>query len=491
LAPPGINLLQYWLHNPLYGYGIWVPVLAVYLSWKRGWVVETPPERFPRLAAVVVVAYFACLPVARVVQVANADWRFTDWVLSSSAAVALLALVTGWGGLKLLARQWFPIVFLLTAVPWPTSIEHGFTDHALRGCTVVVEELLALGGVAAVASGRALHTTIGPVGLTDDCSGIRSVQLALMASLFWIGFFGLRNLRALVMLGAGLLTAVLFNVMRASVLVYGAASSGRPEVVHEWHDPAGNLAQVALMLALPGIGRLLRGQREPMGAFGPGETVFRGASMRIAGLALAWVVVSEAMVIGWFRLHEHSGAEAGGRWTLQEEASIPNVRSLPVPDVVRADYNYALGRRMVWKERTGAACELIWLDFDRGSMSACMHNIHQPEVCLATSDHALVARFSDITVEIDGHPAVFQHRLFRRDGRLLHLFNAALIESAAARDVRTDWTWSGRFRAARMGIRGQEAALVHLLIEHPYQPKAARSKAGEILGRILKRTMPE
>src|SRR5579862_3532117 len=83
LVPPGINLLQYWLHNPLYGYGLWVPLLAGYLIWQRRPPSDAVPAHPLPLATLILLAcYFAAVPPLRVVQIANPDWRLLDWLLA-------------------------------------------------------------------------------------------------------------------------------------------------------------------------------------------------------------------------------------------------------------------------------------------------------------------------------------------------------------------------------------------------------------------------
>jgi exosortase len=491
LLPAGINLIQYWLHNPLYGHGLWVPVLAAYLSWRRGWGADSARTVFPKAAAVIIAAYFASLPVLRIVQVANPDWRLIDWLLACAAVAALLALAAGLGGRKLLARQWFPACFLLAAVPWPTSIEHGFTEYAVRFSATAAQELLWLVKVPAVASGRTIWTTVGPIGLSDDCSGIRSVQLTLMASLFWAGFFGLRNWRAVAMLCAGEAAALVLNIVRVSALVFAAALSGRPGVVEEWHDFAGQAAQVSLMALLPAIGLLCRGKWRPSSM--REDTLFpcSPVSTRTVLALAVWLLAVETVAEGWFRLGESPATGSDVAWTLRKAQSIPGIATKPMPDAVNSNYNYSRGERLGWEDAQAAKWEVVWLGFDKGAISACLHNIHRPEVCLSGADYALAARFPDLDLLIDGRKVVFQHQMFRRGEGLLHLFNALLIEGNASGSQCTDWTWSGRLRAAWLGLRGQRASLVHLIVEHPYQAGVARGLAVQNLKLLMRRAPVE
>src|SRR5215471_20287447 len=84
---------EWWL-NPQYNYGLIVPLLAVYLFWKRWRTRPTPSER--RAHAFALFAIFAgaalFLPI-RFLSIANPDWRLLSWMLAVDvAAISLLYL---------------------------------------------------------------------------------------------------------------------------------------------------------------------------------------------------------------------------------------------------------------------------------------------------------------------------------------------------------------------------------------------------------------
>src|SRR5262249_2127419 len=75
-------------------------------------------------------------------------------------------------------------------------------------------------------------------GIDEACSGIRSLQSAVMATLF-IGYLTLRkNSLRLLLLGAGILIAIGGNLLRSFFLSYVAHSKGAAAIA-AFHDAAG------------------------------------------------------------------------------------------------------------------------------------------------------------------------------------------------------------------------------------------------------------
>src|SRR5712691_13131997 len=84
---------EWWL-NPQYNYGLIVPLLALYLFWKR-WRNRPAPAPPAATAFPIVLVLFCAalfLPI-RFLAEANPDWRLLSWVLALVAvAISLLFL---------------------------------------------------------------------------------------------------------------------------------------------------------------------------------------------------------------------------------------------------------------------------------------------------------------------------------------------------------------------------------------------------------------
>jgi exosortase len=98
--------------------------------------------------------------------------------------------------------------------------------------------LLNLIGVAAQRVGSLIHLPGGTVGIDEACSGIRSLQSTVMATLF-IGHLTLRRfwLQA-ILFAAGILLAIVGNVGRSLFLSLMANAQGVSSL-DRYHDTAG------------------------------------------------------------------------------------------------------------------------------------------------------------------------------------------------------------------------------------------------------------
>jgi exosortase len=487
VLPVGLNLSQYWLHNPLYGYGCWALPLVALLLWRRG-TGPIPRDSNPRKSGWgVIVAYFAAVPVLRIVQIANPDWRLVDWVFAGSAIVALLALVWQLGGGALLARWWFPICILLTAVPWSTSAEQILTNAASPAMAAIASEALWSAGQPSVDEGRVLQTAAGPISVGEGCSGIRGLQLAIMASLFWAAFFWLGPMRGLALLLGGLVLALLLNVLRVTIVAGVAIHAGRLEAGEQLHDLAGTVAQLLLIAALPVLALLLRSRTASRATVATMSKEMRWDSVTVKAVLvwLVWLVASEAAAQGWFRLREGGGQGEADGWIVHRPLTVDGATEQPMPAQIREGYRFSDGLSANWQDAAGGRWSLFWLDFGAGEISACTHNVHRPEICLPSHDSELVQEFPDLDVSTESGQLRFHHQLYHRGSRLMHLFYTTVEETRAEPRTIRDWSYAGRLEVAWRGIRSQRSEMIHLLAETPSSPDEVRKAAEIYLGKLL------
>ena len=141
----------------------------------------------------------------------------------------------GWLGVWHFA---FGFLFLVIALPMP-SIVQGIVINGLQNfVSIVTVEVLNLMGTPAKQIGSLIELPSGTVGVDEACSGIRSLQSTIMATLF-IGYLSLKNLGSkLFLFIAGIVLAVIGNLIRAIYLSHIANVSGI-EAVDKFHDSAG------------------------------------------------------------------------------------------------------------------------------------------------------------------------------------------------------------------------------------------------------------
>lgn len=158
-----------------------------------------------------------------------------------------LQSVYGWSGTK---HFLFPLGFLLIAFPLPSIVMNPLMSGLKSMITSGTVAIVRVAGIPAEQAGSLIHLPQGALGVEDACSGVRSLQATLMASIF-IGHEVLRwqgTRFALLAWGCG--CAVVANLIRSVWLSFVAHWEGIT-AVNLSHDAAG---WTVLLLTLAGVG---------------------------------------------------------------------------------------------------------------------------------------------------------------------------------------------------------------------------------------------
>jgi len=255
---PAIRQWSYdWSTNPQYYYGWAVPFLAAYLFYER-WLLACP-FREPRhrgwvFASVVMLA--ALQWPARWFGEANSDWWPVWWIYGAICiGVSLGTVYLLWGGGRV--RQLaFPILFMATAIPWPTYFELNLVQQLMGIDAAISAEIVSAMGVPAVAVGNTIEVPSGVLGVDEACSGIRSLQSTFMAALFLGGLYRLSLAGGAVLVFIGVTVAFVCNVVRTTFLTFQGAAHG-VQATEKWHDTAGFVILGVVLVVLFGISQFL------------------------------------------------------------------------------------------------------------------------------------------------------------------------------------------------------------------------------------------
>ncbi|MBI3416392.1 MAG: exosortase/archaeosortase family protein [Verrucomicrobia bacterium] len=228
----------FWNHRPDLQFGWVVLLLSAFLVWEA-W--EKKPASSPRWRWWSVAAAGFGLVMLFVVQIYQAAFGTTAATLNGTA-LGVLALIAanlgylfGWPGIR---HFGFGFAFLLIALPMPSVLYENIVSRLQSDVAYLNVEALNLLGIPARRVGSLIQLSTGTVGIDEACSGIRSLQSTVMATLF-IGYLSLRN-RALqgVLLLSGILLAIFGNFVRSFFLSYTAHRQGM-HAVESFHDAAG------------------------------------------------------------------------------------------------------------------------------------------------------------------------------------------------------------------------------------------------------------
>ncbi len=228
----------FWNHQPDLSFGWIVIFLCAFLFWES-WQVR--PAAKLKLSWVSILFGLCGTGLLFVFQIYQAALGLKPAALVGLALAVMMVVtanlhyVFGWRGiLKFL----FPYAFILIALPMPSAV-HGIVVNGLQHqVAYVTVEILAIIGIPADLSGSIIHLTSGPVGVDEACSGIRSLQSTIMATLF-IGFLMLKGIGLRIFLFfAGIALAIFGNLIRVLFLSYQAHHHGI-EAIDASHDAAG------------------------------------------------------------------------------------------------------------------------------------------------------------------------------------------------------------------------------------------------------------
>ena len=266
---------EHWQGNPNYSYGWAVPLLATGFAFRRylrtsgtepkssalqSSMPISPRDDSVRLAdlwqvpiALGIGAIVFLLEYSR-----EQMWHpiIVLWAICLFAVTSTIALFRFRGGRALARSELFPVLFFLTAVPWPPRFEQPIVSTLIRWVAATVTELLHWFGIEAQTSGGAIALRSGLVGISEACSGVRSMQAGIMFGLAMGEWFLLRPARRLVLLLLAILLALATNLARTLALSMQAESHGI-DSLDRIHDLIGNVTITALIVLIWIAGRFL------------------------------------------------------------------------------------------------------------------------------------------------------------------------------------------------------------------------------------------
>lgn len=427
------HLSVFWRVLQDYEYGWAVPILVLALLWRRKGYLPSPE---PRASAVAFSGVFLCtlllLPL-RVVLDANLDWRPAVWALAAVAVTLALCAIHLAGGKPWLAALAFPILFVLSGVPWPGRLELPVTSGLMQFGAFVATELLNLIGVAACQRGSVVETAAGLIGVDEACSGIKSLQTMVAVGLFLSEFTAWRGPKRLliVLMGAALATAS--NLGRLVLLAWVGSQAG-PGGIERWHDAAGTVAFTAACLALVAIVRKLppAPSGPPLPPQAPAPPAFR-PSWALAGLALCvpWLGATELIRLYWFEPRQVT-AEARWRAVWPQPFNGAGSRVLPVSEAVRNQLQCDAGSAVRWSDQPGTEWVGYFFEWRQGLRAYFARAQHSPEICLPATGRRLLKDLGFFDHRTSGRLIRVHHLLFEDESGPLNVF--FIMDGSSVRD---------------------------------------------------------
>ncbi len=410
------QLRLHWGGESYYSFGWFVPFAAGYLAYRRFQDdcprLETSPSRFNFAVIIVMVLVLFLIPL-RLLSEVNPMWRIPFNLQGLLMIFGTLVLTWGLGGRRFLLHFSFPIIFLVTMLPWPFRIElyiiQSFTEKVVEFSVQILHFL----GYPAVVHGNTIHVGDQSVGVDDACSGIRSFQALGMAALFLGDLFRMSIWRRVVLciLAAGV--TFIFNSLRSLALTLIVLKSGH-EAYEEWHDPVGTITFIISILVIFGLTELVnigaKGIKDASNKAKP--PAFNPPKWAFVGLPLC-VLLCGLIVEGWFRYKEMK-VEVPPQWTIQwPQESEDGFEMHPIPEIIESALGYDYGFHGVFRMGNFQTASMYYYGYTGGDPIATVSSYgHSPLICMGAVGAELIRTESPLVIEKGEIEMSLQHFLF-------------------------------------------------------------------------------
>lgn len=477
-----------WDINPQYNYGYVVPLLGALLFWRR-W-----PER-PAVAPgksllinCIGFGFLLTLLPLEVVREANPEWRLLYWLhgfIVLGLSFCLLHRAGSWGWVRYFA---WPLIFMLIAVPWPMDLEQAVIQALMRfvaGLTIAVAGWL---GIPAIQHGNLIEISGGVVGVNEACSGVRSLQSALMLSLCFGEMYRFSTARRLILIGASLIFVLMANVARTSFLTWAAANCGMHQM-EAWHDTAGLIVMAIVLPGLFGLAHLLRPVAPaPSVRLPPVSLALPPIRRWIAVTVFVWIGISMIATEVWYRSHEKN-LVVNPPWTVAWPVEDPHFAKTAVPEESLAILRCSTSDSAKWKDEADNQWNAFFLRWNAGKNSAQLATVHRPDICFPAAGASLVEDYGPLMATANGLTLPFKYLTFQSGDHLLNVFYCLWSdrESAHANPMAKMDQRSRRLQAVLAGERNLGQQVLEVVIVGPETTNDAVSLFEQQLPRLIRR----
>lgn len=177
-APVLPGLFADWWNDPNYSHGFLVPLFSGYVVWKNWEQLRRLPLRGSWFGLGVL-----CVGIAAMIL---GDIGAEDFLTRSSFITVLAGLILFHLGSHVFRALLFPLGFLFFMVPLPTIIFNAVAfplqGLAARNATWILDTL----GIPVLRDGNVIHLSQISLGVTEACSGIRSLVSLVALAVAWV-----------------------------------------------------------------------------------------------------------------------------------------------------------------------------------------------------------------------------------------------------------------------------------------------------------------
>jgi len=171
------DLALQWWDDPNYSHGFLVPLFSGFLVWHQRHELQALAPRGAVLGLVVL--------IAGILELLLGDLGAENFLMRSSLLVIIAGLVLFHFGPRILQAVAFPLGFLLFMIPLPATVFYAITFPLQSFAASQAATILEWIGIPVLLDGNVIHLSQLSLGVTEACSGIRSLISLLAGAAAW------------------------------------------------------------------------------------------------------------------------------------------------------------------------------------------------------------------------------------------------------------------------------------------------------------------
>lgn len=243
------DLARQWWDDANYTHGFLVPLFSAFVVWQNRGDLKMLTPRGETKGVLLVLAGVAALVLG--------DLAAENFFMRSSLIIVLVGLVMFHLGRRALRVLVFPLAFLLFMVPLPATLLYAVTFPLQGLAATQAAWVLDLLGVPVLLDGNVIHLSQLSLGVTEACSGIRSLISLVAGAVAWAYLGALSGRMAVVFVAAALPITIVANVARVVATGLIGQWFGRDYADGFFHELAGFVVYVFAFCCLLGFYGLL------------------------------------------------------------------------------------------------------------------------------------------------------------------------------------------------------------------------------------------
>jgi exosortase len=200
------DLAIQWWDDPNYSHGFLVPLFSGFLLWQQRHELRSLTPRGTMLGVAVL--------VAGILELVLGDLGAENFLMRSSLLVIVAGLILFHLGPRILRAVAFPLGFLIFMIPLPATLFYAITFPLQGFAASQAATILEWIGIPVLLDGNVIHLSQLSLGVTEACSGIRSLISLLAGAAAWAYLAMPRGWIAVLFVAAAIPVTIIANVAR-------------------------------------------------------------------------------------------------------------------------------------------------------------------------------------------------------------------------------------------------------------------------------------